>query len=182
MRLAVTRQEEEPTCSGTGPRKRAERPSYCAGSAATPMPHSGASQLGGAMPNRLQKVVVITGASGGIGRATALAFAERGSSVVLTARRDGALQHVVRQCQSLGARAIAMAADVTDSAAVEEVAQRAVNAFGRIDVWVNNAAVSLFARFDEAPMDAYRQVIETNLLGTIHGARAALRRFREQGS
>jgi short-subunit dehydrogenase len=134
------------------------------------------------MPARLQKIVVITGASSGIGRATALAFAERGSSIVLAARRAEPLEEVALQCQSLGARALAVPSDVTDPDAVEEVAQRAVNTFDRIDVWVNNAAVSLFARFDEAPMDAYRQVIETNLFGTIHGARAALRRFREQGS
>jgi short-subunit dehydrogenase len=133
------------------------------------------------MPQRLQNaVVVITGASSGIGRATALACAEHGSSLVLAARRERALQDVAHQCQSRGGQAMPVCTDVTDPEAVEELARQAVNTFGRIDVWVNNAAVSLFA--EEAPVDAYRQVIETNLFGTIHGARAALRRFREQGS
>jgi short-subunit dehydrogenase len=135
------------------------------------------------MPQRLQNAVaVITGASSGIGRATALAFADRGSSVVLAARRASALDDVARQCQSRGGQAIAVCTDVTDPVAVEELALQAVKSFGRINVWVNNAAVSLFARFDEAPVEAYRQVIETNLFGTVHGARAALRRFREQRS
>jgi NAD(P)-dependent dehydrogenase (short-subunit alcohol dehydrogenase family) len=134
------------------------------------------------MPVRLRNaVVVITGASSGIGRATALAFAERGSSVVLAARRERALQDVARECQSRGGRATAVPTNVTDPEAIEELAGRAVESFGRIDVWVNNAAVSLFARLEEAPIGDYRQVIETNLFGVIHGARAALRRFREQG-
>jgi NAD(P)-dependent dehydrogenase (short-subunit alcohol dehydrogenase family) len=71
--------------------------------------------------------------------------------------------------------------DVTDPDAVENLARKAVENFGRIHIWVNNAAVSLFARLEEVPLDAYRRVIETNPLGTVHGARAALWRFREQG-
>ena len=81
-----------------------------------------------------------------------------------------------------GKCALAVPADVTDDAAVATVARRAVETFGRIDVWVNNAAVSMFARFEEAPLPAYRRVIETNLLGYVHGARAALPVFRDQGA
>jgi NAD(P)-dependent dehydrogenase (short-subunit alcohol dehydrogenase family) len=72
--------------------------------------------------------------------------------------------------------------DVTDQSAVEALAAGAISAHGRIDIWVNNAAVTLFARFEEAPMDAYRRVIETNLFGYIYGARAVLPHFRRQRS
>lgn len=135
------------------------------------------------MPRKLRdSVVVITGASSGIGRATALQMAERGATVVVAARREQALQDVVSECETLGGRALAVPTDVTDERAVQQLAQHALENFGRIDVWVNNAAVTLFARFEEAPPEACRRVIETNLFGYIHGARAALQAFREQGS
>lgn len=127
-------------------------------------------------------VVVITGASSGIGRATAMMFAQQGATVVLGARREQALEEVVSACERAGARALAVPTDVTDENAVRHLARRAVEAFGRIDVWVNNAAVTLFGRFEETPPDVYRRVIETNLFGYIYGARAVLPIFREQGS
>ncbi|MBE9198680.1 MULTISPECIES: SDR family oxidoreductase [unclassified Nodularia (in: cyanobacteria)] len=127
-------------------------------------------------------VIVITGASSGIGRATAREFAKQRATLLLAARNETALQEVAQECQRLGATAVAMPTDVTNESAVQALAQRAIASFGRIDVWVNNAAVSLFARFEEAPPSAFRQVIETNLFGYIYGARAALPYFREQGS
>jgi NAD(P)-dependent dehydrogenase (short-subunit alcohol dehydrogenase family) len=127
-------------------------------------------------------VVVITGASSGIGRATALAFASEGASVVLAARREQALLKAAAECESLGGRALAVPTDVTDEEAVRELARRAVEHFGRIDVGVNNAAVGLFGRSEETPSHVYGQAIETDLFGTIYGARAALPFFREQGS
>ena len=135
------------------------------------------------MPRSVRdSVVVITGASSGIGRATALAFAREGASVVVAARREQPLLEAAAECEASGGRALAVPTDVTDEGAVGELARRAVEHFGRIDVWVNNAAVGLFSRFEEAPMDAYRRVIETDLFGYIYGARAALPLFREQGS
>lgn len=135
------------------------------------------------MPRTIgDSVVVITGASSGIGRAAALELARKGATLVVTARRAAALDDVVRECEELGARAMAVPVDVTDAEAVERLARRAVETFGRIDVWVNDAAVTLFGRIEEVPLEDYRRVIETNLFGCIHGARAAIACFREQGS
>jgi short-subunit dehydrogenase len=135
------------------------------------------------MPREISdSMVVITGASSGIGRATALAFAREGASVVLAARRVQALLEAAAECESLGGQALAVPTDVTDEEAVRELARRAVEHFDRIDVWINNAGVGLFGRFEETPSDVYRRAIETDLFGTIYGARAALPHFREQGS
>jgi len=126
-------------------------------------------------------VVVITGASSGIGRATARAFAARGGSVVLAARRAEMLDDAAHECEQLGGQALAMPTDVTVEEQVEELGRRAMERFGRIDVWFNNAGVVVFGRFESIPSDVWRRVIETNLFGYVHGARFAMRRFREQG-
>lgn len=128
-----------------------------------------------------EKVVVITGASSGIGRATALALAARGDRVVLAARREEPLVELAAECERLGGKAHVVPTDVVDAAMVDALAVEAVKTFGRIDAWVNNAAVTLFGRFEDTPPEAWRQVVETDLFGYVHGARAALRAFREQG-
>lgn len=126
-------------------------------------------------------VVVITGASSGIGRATALAFAQEHAKLVLAARREDLLHEAVAECEEQGANALAVRTDVTDAEAVEQLASKAVDRFGRIDTWVNNAGVMEFGRFEETPPEVFRRVIDTNLFGYIHGTRAALPIFREYG-
>jgi short-subunit dehydrogenase len=126
-------------------------------------------------------VVVVTGASSGIGRATALAFAKRGATVVVNARRPQPLDELVAACEQAGGRALAMPADVTDADAVDRVASDTVGQFGRVDVWVNNAAVNQYGRFEEVPLDEWRRVVEINLFGMAHGSRAVLPWMREQG-
>ncbi|GIJ78260.1 Short-chain dehydrogenase [Micromonospora phaseoli] len=118
--------------------------------------------------------VVITGASSGIGTATAYALARRGSTVVLAARTEPALREVARHCRELGGRTLVVPTDVTDPAAVHRLAATAAAEFGRIDAWINNAAVGTVGLFDEIPLAELRRVLEVNLLGTAHGMRAAL--------
>jgi len=122
-------------------------------------------------------VVVVTGASSGIGRATALALARAGARPVLVARRADELHRVAAEC---GSDALAVPADVTDPAAVEEVARRAVERFGRLDGWVNCAAVMMFGRLLDVPLADVRRVLDVNVLGYVHGARAALPRMTAQ--
>jgi NAD(P)-dependent dehydrogenase (short-subunit alcohol dehydrogenase family) len=135
------------------------------------------------MPVPLERaVVVITGASSGIGRAAALRIARRGASLALCGRSSDPLAGVARECEEAGAAVYWEPLDVSDEAAVEAFASATVERFGRIDVWVNNAGVIAYGEFLEIPPDVFRQVIETNLMGQVHGARAALRRFRPRGS
>lgn len=125
--------------------------------------------------------VVITGASSGIGRAAARAFAQRGARVALAARRAELLEEAVHECRDLGGDAIAVPTDVTDADAVAHLAQEARRAFGRIDVWINNAGTGVFGPYQDAELALHRRTIEVNLLGSMHGAYEALRIFLDQG-
>jgi short-subunit dehydrogenase len=120
------------------------------------------------------QVVVITGASSDIGRATAIRFAKQHARLVLASRRQRSLDELVDELNAIGAQAIAVPTDVTNEEAVLELANTAVENFGRIDVWVNNAAVSVFAPFATMPLDDFRRVIDVNIMGYVYGARAAL--------
>lgn len=129
------------------------------------------------------RTVVLTGASSGIGRATALAFADAGACLVLAARNRAALDDVAEQCRARGAQALVVPTDVTQADQVRALAAAAVERFSAIDVWVNNVGVGAVGSFTETPIEAHRRVVEANLLGHFHGAHAVLRHFmaRKQG-
>ena len=127
------------------------------------------------------RVVVITGASSGVGHATAVAFAQTRASVVLAARSAEVLASVADACRTAGGAALAVPTDVSDADDVEQLARAALAQFGRIDVWINNAGVAALGRFEEVPLRDHAQVIQTDLLGTIYGSSVALRQFRAQG-
>lgn len=127
-------------------------------------------------------VVVITGASSGIGRATALAFARKRARLVLAARRSEALESLAEECRKRGAEALVVPTDVVDAASMDRLAAKSIEAFGRIDVWVNNAAVAVFGAFLDVPLSDYQRVLDVNVMGYVRGARAVLPHFRARGS
>jgi NAD(P)-dependent dehydrogenase (short-subunit alcohol dehydrogenase family) len=126
------------------------------------------------------KTVVVTGASAGIGRAVATAFGRRGDRVVLLARGAGGLDAAAEQVTRAGGQAMAVPTDVADFDAVDQAASAAEENFGPIDVWVNDAFVSVFAPFWEISAKEFRQVTEVAYLGFVHGTMAALSRMRER--
>lgn len=126
------------------------------------------------------KTVVITGASSGIGRAAAMAFAQNGANLVLAARREDALATVAAECTVLGVKAITVKTDVTDAEAMKRLAETAADFGGKIDVWINNAGIGSVGEFTQTPVTAHQRVIETNLMGYLHGAHAVLPYFKRQ--
>ena len=129
------------------------------------------------------RVVVITGASAGVGRATARAFAGRGARVGLIARNREALEAAAAEVEARGGRAVIAVADVADADAVERAAATIEAAFGTIDVWVNNAMASVLGPIRELTAEEFRRVTEVTYLGVVHGTQAALRRMlpRDRG-
>src|SRR5438552_13675530 len=134
------------------------------------------SRLARSVP--MSEVVVVTGASAGVGRATARAFGKRGAKVGLIARGRDGLEAAKREIEADGGEAIVLPLDVADHDAVERAAAEVERAFGPIDIWVNNAMLSVFSPIMEMKPEEYRRVTEVTYLGTVWGTLAALRRMK----
>ncbi len=128
-----------------------------------------------------EQVFVITGASSGIGLVTAREAARAGACVVLTARNEADLREAVDGIRASGGRAIYVAADVADPDQADLIARAAVREFGRIDTWVNNAAVSIYGRIMELSVEEMRRQFDVNYWGQVYGCRAAVPRLRQDG-
>jgi short-subunit dehydrogenase len=127
------------------------------------------------------QTVVITGASSGIGLATARMAARAGASVMLTSRNEQDLRRVTEEIRARGGRASFTVADVADPDALMRVAEAAARDFGGIDTWVNNAGVSIFGKLTEVPLEDERRLFDTNFWGVVHGCRAALKHMQDGG-
>ncbi|GAA3578169.1 SDR family oxidoreductase [Microlunatus spumicola] len=128
-----------------------------------------------------EQVVVVLGASSGIGRASALRLAARGARLVVGARSQPGLASLVQEITAAGGEAVHLVCDAADPDQVQRLADLAVSRFGRIDTWVNAAALSLFATFEDTTPAEFRRVVEVNYLGQVHGALAALPHLRAAG-
>jgi short-subunit dehydrogenase len=125
-----------------------------------------------------EQVIVITGASSGIGLATAETAASRGAKVVLAARSSETIENLARQ---IGAKALAVPCDVADRVQVESVAQMAMKEFGRIDTWINNAGLGMYGLLEESNLDDAHRLFEIDFWGLVYGSLAALPRLRQRG-
>jgi NAD(P)-dependent dehydrogenase (short-subunit alcohol dehydrogenase family) len=128
-----------------------------------------------------EQVLVITGASSGNGLATATAAVRKGASVVLAARNLEALRQVESRLQAEGGQVAIVATDVADQAAVERLAQTAIDRFGGFDSWINNAAAATYGTVEQVPVADHRRVFDVNYFGTLHGCLVAARHLRERG-
>jgi NAD(P)-dependent dehydrogenase (short-subunit alcohol dehydrogenase family) len=128
-----------------------------------------------------QQVVAVVGASSGIGRNAALQFANRGAKVVVAARSQPGLESLVEEIQKMGGEATAVVADVTVFEQVKAIADRAVEQYGRLDTWVHNAAVELYAAFEVTTPEEFKRIIDVNLMGQVYGAMAALPHLKREG-
>ncbi|GGN44913.1 SDR family oxidoreductase [Streptomyces fuscichromogenes] len=133
------------------------------------------------MPSSYDKVVAITGASAGIGEATARLLAERGATVVLGARRTARLDELAESIRQAGGTALTCKVDVTNREDLQQFVAAAVEEYGRLDVMVNNAGVSKLGPMTQIDIDAWDAMIDVNLRGVLHGIAAALPAFRRQG-
>ncbi len=124
------------------------------------------------------EVVVITGATAGVGKATTRAFARRGASIALLARDPDRLETTKREVEELGGRAIAIPTDVANFSEVERATEMVENTLGPIDIWINNAMVSVFAQFQRMLPEEFERVTQVTYLGTVFGTMCALKRMR----
>jgi short-subunit dehydrogenase len=128
-----------------------------------------------------EQVIVITGASSGIGLATAQAAAQRGARVVLAARSIDTLERICNDIEAAGGEAMAVEVDVGSREDVERLAQTVIDRFGRIDTWINNAGVAIYGRLDQVSEADSRRLFDTNFWGVVNGSLAALPHLRKQG-
>jgi NAD(P)-dependent dehydrogenase (short-subunit alcohol dehydrogenase family) len=127
------------------------------------------------------QVIVITGASSGIGLATALEAARRGARVVLASRDEADIKKATDQISQKGGQAMPVVVDVGDQASVEALAEQAIVAYDRIDTWVNNAGVSIYGKLEEVPLEDAHRLFETNYWGVVHGSLAAVQHLKQHG-
>ncbi|HEY6712923.1 MAG TPA: SDR family oxidoreductase [Rubrobacter sp.] len=127
------------------------------------------------------QVVVVMGASSGIGRETALRFAKRGTKLVVAARSEAGLRSLEDEIRELGGEARVVVADVSEFEQVEAVAQSAVEEYSRLDTWVHLAAAGLFAPFDQTQPEEFKRVVDVDLMGQVYGAVAALPHIKREG-
>ncbi|MCW3018555.1 MAG: family oxidoreductase [Solirubrobacterales bacterium] len=130
------------------------------------------------MSDSSPEVVVVTGASAGVGRAVAHAFAKRGAHVGLLARGEKGLNDAAQEVRSFGGEALAVPTDVAEHQQVEDAAVRVEERFGEIDIWVNDAMATVFARFVDTEPEEFKRATEVTYLGAVYGTMAALRRMR----
>lgn len=128
-----------------------------------------------------EQVIVLTGASSGIGLATARAAADRGAKLVLVSRNDDALQGVAREVEARGGQAVAAPADVANPEDLERVAQVARDRFGGFDTWINNAATAVYGTVEQIPIEDHRRIFEVNYWGVVNGSLIAARHLRQRG-
>jgi short-subunit dehydrogenase len=150
----------------------------------------GVSLAGCAAPSQLMqserqwlvgRTYVVTGASSGFGRGVALKLASQGSNVILAARRTDVLKQVAAEVRAAGGTPLVVTTDVSRPDDIDRLAKAAVERFGRVDVWINNAGVGAIGRFEDVPLRDYDRVIDVNLKGVVYGSHTAMRLFRQQG-
>jgi len=127
------------------------------------------------------KIIVVTGATSGLGKGIALQAAAYGARVVIVSRSQHACDEVAREIRESGGSALPVAADVSVSAEMQQLMKRALQEYGHIDVWINNAGVASIGAFWETPLEDHMRVLDVNLKGLLHGCYLAIKQFREQG-
>jgi len=125
--------------------------------------------------------IVVVGASSGFGRGAAVELAKQGANVVVVARRSKSLDKLVDEIKTAGGTAVAVAADVSKPEDIQKIADTAIKAYGRFDVWINNVGIGALGYFWDIPIEVHARVVDVNLTGLIYGAHAAVKQFISQG-